>query len=100
MDSIVDHVLAGLALMMGTIAVWLSRKRTTTSRAGELSTIISLAFDAGIAHSKRPGNAVPLKELVFHAAVLFDVKRDGKRDFDDRTLRIAVDAEGHKRGLW
>lgn len=100
MDNLGEYIAVGLAVLMSGASMLFNRKKAKLSRVEELKAVVSLAFDAGKHHTTRKGNNVALRDAVFHAACVIDVQRDGKRDFSDKLLRTAIDAEGHKRGLW
>lgn len=98
--SAIDHLLAGLAVFVVGVKTYLDSRKAKVSRTEELKAVVELAFKAGAAHTARKGNNISLRDAVFHAACIIDVQRDGKRDFDDKTLRQVIDGEGHARGLW
>lgn len=100
MEHIIEYVVIAITVVLSVFNTIRGRLQTKTSRTEELKTVVSLAFDTGLGYAKQPNNNIPLRQLVFDCAVAIDIRRDGKRDFDDKTLRLAVDGEGHRRGLW
>ena len=86
-----DHVLAGLAVVFAAIATARSfmRKRLTVSQ------IATLACDHGEHAETR---TMPRWKLSYEAATRLDLDDNGKRDYTDVQLRLAVDQEAKRRG--
>lgn len=87
----IDHILAGLALVFAAIATARSfmRKKLTISQ------IATLACDHG-EHAET--KTMPRWKLSYEAAARLDNDDNGKRDYTDAQLRLAVDAEAKRRG--
>lgn len=87
----IDHILAGLALVFAAIATARSfmRKKLTVSQ------IATLACDHG-EHAET--KTMPRWKLSYEAATRLDLDDNGQRDYTDVQLRLAVDQEAKRRG--
>jgi hypothetical protein len=88
MFEILTAVVSVAALALSVFSVLRRRKLT-------LAQIAALACDHGAAAE---GKTLPRWRLAYEAAVVLDEGDNGKRDYTDRQLRLAVDAEAAKRG--
>lgn len=99
----IDHIIAGAAAAIATVSLWMHRRTMAAtkrvSRVEQLRIIVNMALDAAAAH-KEKGNLAPLQEVALKAALIADTDIDGKQDFTREQLRVALEAEGHRRGLW
>ncbi len=98
--NIIDHILAGLALVFGALSAWLSRKGVrATRREQKLADIIPKAVDAALRHQKQGANhSIDLRVTASQFARHLDLE-DGKQDFSDEKIHAEVVAELHRRGL-
>lgn len=86
----IDHVLTGIALLFGALALgrsFMRRKLTIEQIAG-------LAVDHG---EQLGGTAAEKKKITLHAAQRLDEGDNGRRDYNDTRLTIAVEAELQRR---
>jgi hypothetical protein len=86
-----DHVLAGLAVVFGAIAMGRSfmRKKLT------LPQIAALACDHGEHAETR---TMPRWKLAYEAGTRLDLDDNGREDYTPAQRRIAIDAEAKRRG--
>jgi hypothetical protein len=96
----IDTIISVVAVLIAVVSAVFNRKKTVVDRTAVLKNIVATAFDAALAHTHGGKNAIPLKEAVFKAAVLLDLKDNGKRDFTDAAIMQGVMAEGRQRGVW
>jgi hypothetical protein len=90
MENLVDHILAGLALLFASVAAWFARRATRPNRRQQLGELVRDAVAYARAHSS-PG--IPLERTALDAARRLDLL-DGKRDFaDEALLMVAIKAE-------
>ena len=87
----IDHLLSALAVLFGAVALARSFARKRLS----ISQIATLACDHG-EHAETP--TVPRWLISHEAAARLDNDDNGKRDYSDAQLRLAVDAEAKRRG--
>ncbi len=90
MEAIVDHILAGLAVVIALVA--LLRRRSTDKRVSKtqrLEDIVRKSIVAGKAHQV---SGVPLARTCAEYAIMLDLM-DGKRDFSDQQIYAEVVAE-------
>lgn len=100
MDAIIDHFLAGLAVIIATVAAVLNRRGVrATRRSQKLSDIVPKSVDAALRHQKQgANNNIDLRITAGQFARNHDLE-DGKRDFTDAKIDAEVVAELHRRGL-
>lgn len=100
MENIVDHILAGLALLFASVAVWLNRRGVRATRKQQkLSDIIPKSVDAAVRHQMAGSNRnIDLRTTAGQFARNHDLE-DGKRDFTDAKIDAEVVAELQRRGL-
>lgn len=98
--EIVDHILAGIAVLLASVAAFLSRRGLKhTRRTQKLNDIVPKAVDAAIRHQKQGANHnIDLRVIACQFARNQDLE-DGKRDFTDAKIDAEVVAELHRRGL-
>lgn len=94
MDSLIDHILAGLALVFAAVASWFARKAGQNAARASLEGVVRDAVDYAQAHVS-PG--ISPERTALDAARLGDVSSDGKRDFTDAQLAVAIRAEFARR---
>lgn len=92
--NIIDHILAGLALVFGALAAWFARKGGRNPARASLEAVVRDACDYAAAH---PQAGIALERTALDAARLGDVRTDGKRDFSDAQLMVAIRAELARR---
>lgn len=100
MESIIDHVLSGLALVFAAVASWLARRGVRlTRREQKLSDIVPKAVDAAIKHTKEgPNRGLDVRRVATEFAIHLDLE-DGKADFTHAKLHAEVTAELQRRGI-
>lgn len=91
----IDHIVSFLALLLGGLAAWFSRRGSRNAARASLEAVVRDAVDYAQAH---PSVGVPLDRTAFEAAKRLDIQADGKRDFSDAALGIAIKAELARRG--
>lgn len=92
--NLVDHILAGLALVFGALAAWFARKAGKAQSRQSLEALVRDACDYATAHPRK--GIEPLR-VALDAARLGDIQADGKRDFTDEALAVALKAELARR---
>lgn len=90
MESIVDHILAGIAVLLASVAAWFARKAAKPNRQQDGRALARTAVDYALAH-QAPGIAV--ERTALDAYRLGDVQADGKRDFTDAQAMVFIRAE-------
>jgi hypothetical protein len=90
----IDHILSGLAVLFGALAAWLARKAGKSVARQTLEAVVRDACDYALAH-RAPG--IVDERTALDAARLGDVRGDGKRDFTDAQLAVAIKAELARR---
>lgn len=100
MESIIDHVLSGLALVFAAVASWLARRGVRlTRREQKLSDIVPKAVDAAIQHTRDgPNRGLDVRRVATEFAIHLDLE-DGKADFTHAKLHAEVTAELQRRGI-
>ena len=95
METIIDHVLAGLALLFAAAASWFARKASKPNRQQDGEALARLSVDYGLAH---PQPGITLERTALDAWRLGDLKDNGKRDFSDAQAMVFIRAEIARRG--
>jgi len=90
----IDHILSGIAVFLGGLAAWFARRAGTNQTRQSLEGLVRDACDYAARHTQ-PGIAT--ERTALDAARLGDVRADGKRDFSDATLIVAIRAELARR---
>lgn len=96
MDNLIDHIVSGLALLLGGLAAWFARRAGRNAARQSLEALVRDACDYAIAH---PAKGIAAERTALDAARLGDVRADGKRDFSDATLAVAIRAELARRNV-
>jgi len=91
--EIVDHILAGLAVLLASVAAWFARRASKPTRRQELADVVRDAVDYAKAH---PSHGISEERTALDAARRLDAF-DGKRDFQDGALVVAIRAELARR---
>lgn len=90
----IDHILSGIALLFAAIAAWFARKAGKNPARASLEAVVRDACDYATAH---PSKGIAVERSALDAARLGDVRTDGKRDFSDAQLTVAIRAELARR---
>lgn len=93
--NLIDHILAGLALVFGAAAAWFARQAGKAQSRQSLEAVVRDAVDYARAH---PAKGIAPERTALDAARIGDVKADGRRDFTDAQLMVAIRAELARRG--
>lgn len=93
MESIVDHILAGVSVLLAGIAAWFARRASRPTRRQELADVVRDAVDYAKAH---PAQGISEERTALDAARRLDAI-DAKRDFQDGVLLVAIRAELSRR---
>jgi hypothetical protein len=91
----IDHILSAIAVVLGGLAAWFARRAGTNQTRQSLDALARDACDYAVAH---PQPGIATERTALDAARLGDVRADGKRDFSDATLIVAIRAELARRG--
>ncbi len=97
METILDnieHVLTAVALAIASVAAWFARRAGTAGHRQTFDAVVRDACDYAEAH---PSPGVTRERTALDAARLGDVRADGKRDFSDAVLVVAIRAEFARR---
>lgn len=90
----IDHIVSGLALLFGVLAAWFARKSGRNAVRQSLDALVRDACDYADAH---PAKGISKERTALDAARLGDVTADGRRDFSDAVLTVAIRAELARR---
>jgi hypothetical protein len=85
----ISAVAASVVALAVSVFSLLRRKRLT------LAQIAHMACDHG---ERAESPTLPRWRLAFEAATVLDESDNGRRDYTDKQLSMAVDAETHRRG--
>jgi hypothetical protein len=95
MENLVDHIVSGLALLLGVLAAWFARRAGKSQSRQTLEALVRDACDYALAH---PSPGITTERVALDAVHLLDVRADGKQDFkDDAQLMVAIRAELARR---
>jgi hypothetical protein len=94
MESIIDHVMSGLALILATLAAFFARRSGKNVARASLEAVVRDACDYALSHVSEK---ISTERTALDAARLGDVRTDGKRDFSDAQLIVAIRAELSRR---
>jgi len=94
MDHLIEHIITGLTAIAAIVAAWFARKGGRNAARSSLEAVVRDACDYAKAHQS-PGIAI--ERTALDAARLGDVTTDGKRDFSDAQLAVAIRAELARR---
>ena len=92
--DIIDHIATALALIFAALASWFARKAGKSAARQSLEAVVRDAVDYARAH---PAKGIAPERTALDAARIGDVKADGKRDFSDAQLMVAIRAELARR---
>lgn len=89
-----DDVFAAVAVFLGGLAAWFARKAGRNVARQSLDALVRDACDYALTH---PAAGISAERTALDAARLGDVRADGRRDFSDATLAVAIRAELARR---
>lgn len=95
MDYLND-IISGVAVIVAAVAAWFARKSGKNAARASLEAVVRDACDYAIAN---PAKNIAVERSALDAARLGDVRTDGKRDFSDAQLTVAIRAELARRAL-
>lgn len=100
MENLIDHLSTGAAVILATVAVFLSRRGLrATRRSQKIEDLVPKAVDAALAHVSPAEQALlDVRRVATRFAIHLDAE-DGKRDFSDERLYSEVCAELARRKL-
>ena len=91
--DLIEHIFTGLAVLFAAVAAWFARRSSRPTRRQELADVVRDAVDYAKAH---PSTGISEERTALDAARRLDAF-DGKRDFQDSALVVAVRAELARR---
>jgi hypothetical protein len=94
MDNLIDHIVSAVAVVIAAVAAWFARKSGKNAARASLEAVVRDACDYAIAN---PAKNIAVERVALDAARLGDVRTDGKRDFSDAQLTVAIRAELARR---
>ncbi len=83
-----DHIASGLALLLAAVATFFTWRKKP-SRLDTRARIVAEAVAYGRAHQAK---GIPLEQTCLEAAILLDMKDNGKPDFGRSELLVAIRA--------
>ena len=93
MDYLND-IISAVAVLIAAVAAWFARKSGKNAARTSLDAVVRDACDYAKAH---PQKGIADERTALDAARLGDVRTDGKRDFSDAQLSVAIRAELARR---
>lgn len=94
MENLIEHILTGVATLAALVATWFARKAGRNVARQSLEAVVRDAVDYAKAH---PAKGITEERTALDAARLGDVRADGRRDFSDAQLAVAIRAELARR---
>lgn len=92
MDYLND-IISGVAILVAAVAAWFARRAGKSTRRQQLADVVRDACDYAKAH---PANGISDERTAMDAARRLDLL-DGKRDFGETVLSVAIKAELARR---
>lgn len=94
METLIDHIATAVALVVAAVSAWFARRAGRNATRQSLEALVRDACDYALAH---PQPGIDVARTALDAARLGDVRADGKRDFSDAVLAVALKAELARR---
>ena len=89
-----NDIITSIAVLLAGLAAWFARKAGRNTSRQSLEGVVRDACDYAAAH---PSEGIAPERTALDAARLGDVRADGKRDFSDAALIVAIRAELARR---
>lgn len=93
MDYLND-IVSAVAVIIAAVAAWFARRAGRNPARASLEAVVRDACDYAKAHAQK---GITDERTALDAARLGDVRTDGKRDFSDAQLVVAIRAELARR---
>lgn len=94
MEHVIEHIVTAVAALAAVVATWFARKAGRNVARQSLEAVVRDAVDYAKAH---PAKGISEERTALDAARLGDVRADGRRDFSDAQLVVAIRAELARR---
>lgn len=92
--EIIDHILAGVAVLLASVATWFARKAAKPSRRQDGVALAVIAVDYAEA---QPSKDISKERTALDAWRHGDLKDNGKRDYTDAQAIVFIRAEIARR---
>jgi len=94
MEHLIEHIVTGVATLAALVAAWFARRAGRNVARQSLEAVVRDAVDYAKAHRQE---GISEERTALDAARLGDVRADGRRDFSDAQLMVAIRAELARR---